>query len=883
MSTATNTAPTLAGANDLSAIQKNAFTNSGDSVASLIAGQISDPDHGQSQGIAITAVDNTHGVWQYSTDGGTNWTAIGTVSNTQSLLLTADANTRVRFVPTSGFSGSVAGGITFRAWDGFTGTAATKADTSGVNSGGSTAFSSAKASAGILVNDAPALTGANGFTTINENDVTNGGTLVSALISGKATDVNGNSIGIAVTAVDNTNGIWQYSVDGGMNWTPLGSPTANTAVLLASDANSLVRFVPDSGYFGTSSITFQAWDETSGTVGGPADASVKGGTTAFSTASATASITINAPPTITGTAAGQATADCATIKPFSAVTIGDPDVPAETLTTTVEIGTPANGSFTAASLSGWTTIIAGSKYSFTGTAAATTTKIRALVFTPTLHQVAPGNSVTTGFTVTADDGIAPAVSDTTTTVIATAGNTAPTLGGANDLTAITENPASNNGDLVSALIAGHVTDPDSGQTEGIAVTAVDNSHGTWQYTTDGGATLDRHRRGEHARIASLLAGDANTSVRFVPDLGFSGQVAGGITFHAWDGSSGTAGAHADASTNGAATAFSSATASSSILVNDAPVLNGANDFTTIVENDVTNGGTLVSSLIGGQATDANGNALGIAITAVDSTHGTWQFSTNGGTSWAAIGTVSATSALLLAGDANTLVRFVPATNFFGSVASGITFQAWDGTSGTAGTKVDASLDGGTTAFSTASASSAITVDAPPTITGAAAKAINDDQTTQPFSGVTIGDADTADVTVTITQSATANGTLSNLGGFTDNHDGTFTFTGTLAAATTALDAMVFTPTLHQVKPGNTIGTTFTIAASDGLTTTTNAASIVTVTAFEHRSGALRRQRSHRDRRESGEQQRHARLRSDRRGDHRSRLRPNRGNRRHRGR
>ena len=67
--------------------------------------------------------------------------------------------------------------------------------------------------------------------------------------------------------------------------------------------------------------------------------------------------------------------------------------------------------------------------------------------------------------------------------------------------------------------------------------------------------------------------------------------------------------------------------------------------------------------------------------------------------------MSDTQALLLR--STDLVRFLPdAKN--GNTGS-ITFRAWDQTSGTAGTKVDVSTNGGTTAFSTATGSSAITV------------------------------------------------------------------------------------------------------------------------------------------------------------------------------
>ncbi|MEI4883975.1 hypothetical protein, partial [Klebsiella pneumoniae] len=93
------------------------------------------------------------------------------------------------------------------------------------------------------LNHAPVLSGANNLAAINENDVTNSGTLVSALIAGTDTDVDTVSLyGIAVTAVDNTHGTWQYSTNGGTTWTAFGSPTASSARLLAADSNTRVRF-----------------------------------------------------------------------------------------------------------------------------------------------------------------------------------------------------------------------------------------------------------------------------------------------------------------------------------------------------------------------------------------------------------------------------------------------------------------------------------------------------------------------------------------------------------------------------------------------------------------------------------------------------------------
>ena len=82
-------------------ITEDQTTNSGNTVASIIlsAGgdRITDVDTGAVEGIAITAMTNGNGTWQYSTDGGTTWTIVGTVSNTSALRLRATDS--LRFVP----------------------------------------------------------------------------------------------------------------------------------------------------------------------------------------------------------------------------------------------------------------------------------------------------------------------------------------------------------------------------------------------------------------------------------------------------------------------------------------------------------------------------------------------------------------------------------------------------------------------------------------------------------------------------------------------------------------------------------------------------------------------------------------------------------------
>ena len=315
--------------------------------------------------------------------------------------------------------------------------------------------------------------------------------------------------------------------------------------------------------------------------------------------------------------------------------------------------------------------------------------------------------------LTVNDGIADSAVQLLTINLA-AVNDAPLLGGANDLAAIAEDEANNFGTLVSSLIAGQISDVDAMAQSGIAVTGVDDSHGAWQFSTNGGASWSAFGAVSDG-AARLLGTDTNTLVRFVPLADWNGSVPNGLVFRAWDQTSGTAGGTADASSNGANTAFSSATASSGITlgaVNDAPVLVGANSLAAIAEDATGNPGTRVSELVAAQSSDVDAAALaGIAITGADSSIGRWQYSTNAGASWQAIGPVSDGSARLLAADANTFVRLVPNTHWNGSVAAALSFRAWDQTTGAAGGVADATASGATTAFSSAVASSGITVSA----------------------------------------------------------------------------------------------------------------------------------------------------------------------------
>jgi subtilisin-like proprotein convertase family protein len=117
-------------------------------------------------------------------------------------------------------------------------------------------------------------------------------------------------LGIAVTGVDNTNGTWEYSLDG-TSWTPFVADSDTSARLLQGSVHGTatperIRFVPNAGFTGTATFTFRAWDLTSdldpvtGADGDTGDASINGGATAYSSTFATGSLlvgTVNQAPT----------------------------------------------------------------------------------------------------------------------------------------------------------------------------------------------------------------------------------------------------------------------------------------------------------------------------------------------------------------------------------------------------------------------------------------------------------------------------------------------------------------------------------------------------------------------------------------------------------
>jgi hypothetical protein len=265
----------------------------------------------------------------------------------------------------------------------------------------------------------------------------------------------------------------------------------------------------------------------------------------------------------------------------------------------------------------------------------------------------------------------------------------------------------------------NVTDVDAGAQLGIAIIAADSGHGFWSFSIDQGQSW--HPLGTPSDAsARLLAADA--MLYFTPTVGYSGRIATAITFRAWDRTEGYNGSSLGPATNGGAAAFSTSIDTAALLINDAPVLDTAksprmNPVAKNAGNPVGAVGTLTSQLVdfktpAGQVdnvSDVNASTLlGIAVTLVDTTHGSWFYSTNDGSTWQLF-TASTTHARLLAVNGQTRLYFRPNVGFTGTLASALTFRAWDRTVGANGGTADVMVSGGTTAFSRLGDTASITV------------------------------------------------------------------------------------------------------------------------------------------------------------------------------
>ena len=176
--------------------------------------------------------------------------------------------------------------------------------------------------------------------------------VISSAGGDRITDVDiGTVEGIALIGADSANGTWQFSMNNGALWNACGSLSDLNATVLVSDLATRVRFVPAANFSGSAFIVFRAWDGRSGQSNGATgiNVSMNGGTTAFSVASETASLTItdvNEAPVLTEGATVPVTMDEDNSPTAFALTLHATDGDGDTLTWSV-LTAPSHGVATA--------------------------------------------------------------------------------------------------------------------------------------------------------------------------------------------------------------------------------------------------------------------------------------------------------------------------------------------------------------------------------------------------------------------------------------------------------------------------------------------------------------------------------------------------------
>jgi hypothetical protein len=289
----------------LSTIQEDDVTSSGTSISSIITALGSNyvkANVSDNRGIGIYTAQSTNGSWQYSTNNGLSWQAFPTVTNTSVLVLTEIGNTnKIRFIPNANFNGTVTFG--FYAWDTLTGTPGNVVTTTGTQS-----FSTGIATGSLqvtAVHDAPVLSSGSYFfpaiASINNAPmIVSTETILSAFTVSSADEILPQNMGLAIVSTSGSSiGTWSYSRDNKTTWSPMTSVSATQAIHLSRSTTEFVKFMPATTTSrGSISLEICIWDKSnSGSiVSNIGNASVSGGSSAYSALSATLTGNIGVSP-----------------------------------------------------------------------------------------------------------------------------------------------------------------------------------------------------------------------------------------------------------------------------------------------------------------------------------------------------------------------------------------------------------------------------------------------------------------------------------------------------------------------------------------------------------------------------------------------------------
>jgi VCBS repeat-containing protein len=234
--TPVNDAPTGVGNLTLPTILEDVTAPAGTAISALSGLAFADVDSGDTLGglaiVGNTANATTQGAWQYSTNG-TNWYAIGTVSDGASLMVSA--STQIRFVPVADYNGTPPS-LTVRALDSsyagsysIAAATQTRLTTDTSSHGGSTAISDNTNTIGITVtavNDAPTFTKGADQTVLEDAGAQTVSNWATNLVKGSA-DESSQTLSFTVTNSNNALFSAQPSIDASGNLTFTGAANAN--------------------------------------------------------------------------------------------------------------------------------------------------------------------------------------------------------------------------------------------------------------------------------------------------------------------------------------------------------------------------------------------------------------------------------------------------------------------------------------------------------------------------------------------------------------------------------------------------------------------------------------------------------------------------------
>ncbi|KAF0221999.1 MAG: thrombospondin type 3 repeat protein outer membrane domain-containing, partial [Rhodospirillaceae bacterium] len=898
-----NDTPTATGNAVLS--QNEDVTATGSTVSSLFASTFSDPDPEPSlSGIVVignSANATTQGTWQYSTDSGASWNAVGSVGD-NATALALSAATQLRFAAIANYNGTPPS-LGVRAMDDSYGGSFTNgasrvtlapASSTAVALAGGTLTTTVSA-----VNDAPVMTASATLSGVVEDSTAAGGASVLALFNGSFSDVDSGASLAGVAVIGNpitASGVWQYSSNNGTTWADVDGVNDSSAALALSAATKL-RFVPAADFNGAApALTVRGLDNSysgdwSNSAGSRAliDTGSPGGTSAIAATATGLSTTVTAvndAPILSAARTGLSLADGALTLPSTPATrfAGSDD-----FTIVMDVKPSAAGiMLKQASYNGelgiYTAVNADGSLMFgldkqsTGWQWAQTdpgvvafdqwsqitmvksgsnrdiyvngVKVLSAPIDAT-HMSATETTNTNGLTFGAPeadggfDGILDglrlystglAAADVikltlgepvTTGLLADwrfnegSGNTIADLSGQTGNISL---PAAYGtvGWTNAPVTTITATEDHPVLVPGLSVSDVDSAAGDAMQVTIG-ATSGTLTIAQTAGLSVVAGGftDAGT-VTFTGTKAAINAALSSLTYRGNANFNGTDQVTVTVNDLGMTGAGGAKSASKTINVtvapvNDAPGMASSASLAAVSEDATAPAGATVASLFAAGFTDVDGGSVaGVAVIGNPITaYGTWQFSSNNGTTWADVGGVN-DGASALALSAATKLRFVPAADFNGA-APALTVRGLDSSyagsfsdSTGAPVLIDTSVTGGTSAIA-ASASALST-----SIT-----ALNDAPVN---AAVSLTGVNTATMTISAAQllsqasdldgdTLAVTGLTSSVGAITDNGDGTFTFD---AQGSTAAE-VALTYTVSDGHGGTVAGSANLLRVPSGFT------------------------------------------------------------------